>query len=125
MNHNPRRLRRKIRKLNPKENLSKVRFGTEDKIICSAFKLCLLNVLLAGGLIFVPFLAKVLVLPLAFVEAGSSGGNNCNPVFARLPYINTVLQTFVARVSLARTYIEFKYEIPTSHVYMPEKVLTH
>jgi len=73
---------------------------------------------------FVLFLIKALVMPIAFLEAGNSGGNNSNPVFVRLPYINTVLQTFVTRVSLAGTYIEFKYEIPTSHVYMPRKVST-
>ena len=80
-----------------------------------------MSLLFAGGSNFVLFLTKVLVLPVAFVEAGSSGGDNSNPVFVRLPYINTVLQTFVARLAIAATYIEFKYEIPTSHVYMPKK----
>lgn len=83
-----------------------------------------MSILLAGGPSFVLFLTKVLVLPIAFVEAGSSAGNSSNPVFVMLPYINTALQTFVTRVSLAGTYIEFKYEIPTCHVYMTKKVVT-
>jgi hypothetical protein len=64
---------------------------------------------------------KILVLLVAVVEARSSGGNISNPVFVRLPHTNTVLQTFVTGVSLAGTYIEFKYEIPNSYVYTPKK----
>ena len=56
-------------------------------------KLCVMSVLLAGKAIFVLILTKSHFLAYRSLEAESSGGSISNPLFVRLPCLNTIQQS--------------------------------